>query len=197
MSSGGSCRSATMRMTASPCACSKPWNGERIWPKLRVLTMTLTRWSSAPDPRRISTVLSRGSVVDEDVLVARSRGGRPRRPATCSWSGADVRLLVVARRQDGQVFHYCPPPERTSSWRSQVPCAPETAYSTAPRARQLPRGLTQGRRPRAPGSLRHPPASGATAHASRGHPPNQERGHLIFVGLGRVEKTEPHRPASP
>jgi len=36
-----------MAITASPRACSRAWIGERMWPKLRVLTISLTRLSSA------------------------------------------------------------------------------------------------------------------------------------------------------
>ena len=44
--------------------------GERMWPKFRLLTITLTFLSSAARRRRMATVRSRRGVVDEDVLVA-------------------------------------------------------------------------------------------------------------------------------
>ena len=58
MSSGGSWKSATVGMTASPSALRNAWYGDRVGPKLRVLTMTWTRLSSAAISRRTSPVPS-------------------------------------------------------------------------------------------------------------------------------------------
>ena len=47
-----------MEITASPRAWSRPWKGERMWPKLRALTMILTLRSDAAISLRIGTVRS-------------------------------------------------------------------------------------------------------------------------------------------
>ena len=79
--------------------------GERMWPKLRVLTMILTFLSWRAMRFRIATVLSRGGIVDEDVLVAVA-SSRSRSLPHPLVEFAHVVFFVVARRDhaDGS-FH--------------------------------------------------------------------------------------------
>ena len=93
-----------MEMMASPEAWKRAWMGERMWPKLRALTMTLTRGSTDGEALENGNCSVSGGVVDEDVLVGElGHGGHG-----CSY--ALVKLLYVgffieAGGDDADGFH--------------------------------------------------------------------------------------------
>ena len=92
-----------------------------MWPKLRVLTMTLTRLSAAQKLAQDLDGPVRGGVVDEQVLVVVARQGRHRR-LDLLVDLADVAFLVVAGSEDRQQRHGG---SFRRSGTGQLSCAPE------------------------------------------------------------------------